>query len=58
MAIDLDAADDFTRELADLMHRHRLGVFIDDCQVLKIDFVYPENIDHYLDELLDNTARQ
>jgi hypothetical protein len=55
--ISLDAADDFTIELAQLMEKHGLGVFIDDCQELYIDSIYKEYIDEYTTELLDNTAR-
>lgn len=55
--IGLDAADDFTIELAQLMEKHGLGVFIGDCQEIYIDSIYNEYIDEYITELLENTAR-
>tara|TARA_R100000951_G_scaffold101420_1_gene92925 strand:+ start:20318 stop:20491 length:174 start_codon:yes stop_codon:yes gene_type:complete len=56
--IDLDTADDFTAELAQLMEKYNLGVFIGDCQELYLDFISVDDIDRYRGEILDNTPRK
>ena len=59
--IDLDDADDFTMELARLMDKYKLGVFIGDCQELYIGYVIAKDedfINYYITDLLENTPRK
>ena len=61
--IDLDKADDFLIDLARVMEKHGLGVFPDDMQgihnhCLKIGHIDVDMIDHYVDDLLENTPRR
>jgi len=61
--ICIEQADNFTAELAILMEKYNLGIFIDDCQELEINFVSStknteDKISHYIDTILDNTARK
>jgi hypothetical protein len=57
--IPLDDADAFASDLRELMEKHMLGVYIDDCQDLQIaPVIYSDNIENYIENLLDNTARK
>jgi len=55
--IDLDKADDFAGELAQLMIKYNLAVFIDDVGELHLDVVDDDVVDYYISDLLDNTPR-
>jgi len=61
--ICLEKAEDFTRELGQLMEKYGVAVFIDDMQgfhnhCLEIGLIQPDLIQHYIDDLLDNTPRK
>ena len=57
--ICLEKADSFTRELARLMEKHGLTIVADDSySTLCLNEASPDMIDHYIEELLDNTPRK
>ena len=56
--IKLDEADNFMNDLAKLMVKHGLRITVDDpYSQLSLDRISPDEIDKYLGEILDNTAR-